>query len=86
MSKAPSDAKKRALIVGGFDGEQLIEERRDLRGGRSRHDRFGERLERLRLMRVEEHRRRGSRRSLLRLLDRVRIQEMPVDRMLRGGT
>ena len=52
-------AEKRALILGRFDGEQLIEERRDFRGGRSRHDRFGERLERLRLMGVEEHRRVG---------------------------
>ena len=47
-------AEKPALALRRFDGEQLIEKRRDPRGGGPGDDGLGEHLESFELMRVEE--------------------------------
>ena len=77
-------AENRALVLRRLDGDQLIEERRDLRGGRSGDDGFGEHFERLQLVRVEELGfvgRRGS--LLLRLLDAGGAGQVVLHRVLR---
>ena len=77
-------AEKRALALRRFDGEQLIEKRRDARGGRPGDDGLGEHFERFQLMRVEELGGVGRDRGfLLRLLDARRAGQMLVHRVLR---
>ena len=77
-------AEKPALALRRFDGEQLIEKRRDPRGGGPGDDGLGEPLESFELVRVEELGRiRRDRGFLLCVLDARRAGQMLVDRVLR---
>jgi hypothetical protein len=67
-------------------GKQLIEERRHASRARPGHDRFGERVEGLQLMGIEELGRvRAGGGLLLRLRDRGWFRQVQVHRMLRVG-